>query len=179
MKHVQRLLQAARFAAEKHTGQFRKGADQHPYINHPLEVANLLASIGKVEDTDILVAALLHDTVEDCGVTGDELRERFGETVAGLVLEVTDDKSLPKERRKEFQIEHAPHLSHGAKTIKLADKISDIRDILDYPPEWPLERKREYIEWGGNVVDGLRGANPLLEARFDELAARAQREFGM
>ena len=172
------LLRAASFAARKHTGQKRKGANEEPYINHPLEVANLLANIGKVADYDILIAALLHDTIEDVGVRKEELADLFGERVAGFVAEVTDDKSLPKQRRKELQVEHAPHLSTGAKQIKLADKISNITDIMNSPPsDWSQQRKIEYVEWGESVVAGLRGANEHLEKYFDETAAQAKSRF--
>jgi guanosine-3',5'-bis(diphosphate) 3'-pyrophosphohydrolase len=178
MNNLHKLLEAASFAAKKHTGQKRKGADGEPYINHPLEVASLLANVGKVEDYDVLIAALLHDTVEDTGVTSEELTELFGEKVSGYVSEVTDDKSLPKAERKQLQIEHAPHLSDGAKQIKLADKISNIRDVTENPPhDWSDQRRLEYIEWGEKVVSGLRGANENLEKRFDELAAIAKQKF--
>ena len=176
MNNLNNLLHAASFAAQKHTGQKRKGERGEPYINHPLEVANLIANIGGVGDIDVLMAAILHDTVEDCGVLGEEIALLFGEKVAGYVLEVTDDKSLPKAERKRLQVEHAPHLSHGAKIVKLADKISNINDITNSPPaDWTIERRREYIEWGVSVVAGLRGINESLEAHFDSLAARARR----
>jgi guanosine-3',5'-bis(diphosphate) 3'-pyrophosphohydrolase len=179
MNDIAKFIEAASFAAKKHAGQKRKGADGEPYINHPLEVANLLANVGKVEDYDVLIAALLHDTVEDTGTTKEEISEKFGENVAGMVLEVTDDKTLPKAERKQMQIEHAPHLSPGAKLVKLGDKISNITDILNNPPhDWTPERKREYIAWGEKVVAGLRGANENLEKYFDETAARAKKEFG-
>ncbi|HEX8734678.1 MAG TPA: HD domain-containing protein [Pyrinomonadaceae bacterium] len=178
MNNIAKFIEAASFAAKKHAGQKRKGADGEPYINHPLEVANLLAKVGKVEDTDVLIAALLHDTIEDTGTTKEEITELFGEKVCGMVLEVTDDKSLPKAERKEKQVEHAPHLSPGAKLIKLGDKISNITDILKNPPrDWSLERKREYVEWGERVIAGLRGANENLEKHFDETAAEAKKKF--
>src|SRR5437868_2489590 len=123
MNNLKNLLDAASFAAKKHRDQRRKGSDAEPYINHPLEVTNLLANVGKITDYDILIAAILHDTIEDTETTKEELTERFGETVCSYVLEVTDDKSLEKHVRKQLQIEHAPHLSHGAKQIKLCDKI--------------------------------------------------------
>ena len=177
---IKQLLQAARFAAEKHAGQFRKGAKAEPYINHPLEVANLIASVGNVDDIDILMAGILHDTVEDCGVKPEELSELFGDRVTGFVLEVTDDKSLPKARRKELQVENAAHKSKGAATIKLADKISNIRDVIENPAtDWDMARRREYVMWGIAVVDGLRGANAELEAHFDALVARAKNELGV
>jgi guanosine-3',5'-bis(diphosphate) 3'-pyrophosphohydrolase len=178
MNNIAKFIEAANFAAKKHKNQKRKGADGEPYINHPLEVANLLANVGKVEDYDVLIAALLHDTVEDTETTAEKIAELFGEKVGGLVMEVTDDKSLPKAERKQLQIEHAPHLSHGAKLIKLGDKINNITDIMHNPPQdWSLERKREYVEWGENVVAGLRGANENLEKHFDEIAEKARQKF--
>ena len=176
MNDIAKILGAASFAASKHKDQTRKG-NGHPYINHPLEVANLLPRVGGVEDDDVIIAGLLHDTVEDTDATFDELREKFGAAVAGYVREVTDDKSLPKAERKRLQVEHAPHLSPEAKQIKLADKISNISDVTENPPEgWDLQRRREYVDWGEKVVAGLRGANPALEARFDSLVERARRE---
>ncbi|HEX8246930.1 MAG TPA: HD domain-containing protein [Pyrinomonadaceae bacterium] len=178
MNNLNKLLEAASFAAKKHQTQKRKGENAEPYINHPLEVANLLANVGKVEDTDVLIAALLHDTVEDTETTKEEIARKFGENVSEIVMEVTDDKSLPKPARKQLQVEHAPHLSPGAKLVKLGDKISNITDILNNPPhDWSLERKREYVEWGEKVVAGLRGANENLEKHFDEIAAQAKKKF--
>ncbi|HLA95966.1 MAG TPA: HD domain-containing protein [Pyrinomonadaceae bacterium] len=175
MNNLNNLLHAASYSAQKHTGQTRKDERGEPYINHPLEVANLIANIGGVNDIDVLMAAILHDTVEDCGVTRDEIALLFGETVAGYVMEVTDDKSLEKAERKRLQIEHAPHLSSGAKIVKLADKISNITDITNSPPaDWSIERRREYVDWGSAVVAGLRGVNEALENHFDSLVARAR-----
>lgn len=175
---VARLLAATRFSAEKHRNQRRKGDDAAPYINHPIAVAERLISVGGVEDADVLIAALLHDTVEDVGVTPEELEEKFGARVRSLVLEVTDDKSLPKAERKKLQEEHAPHLSPGAKLIKLSDKISNIHDISNNPPtEWPLERIIEYLNWGERVVNGMRGTNGPLEEFFDRLVAQAREKF--
>lgn len=178
MNNLAKLLQAASFAAKKHRYQKRKGDDAEPYINHPLEVANLLANVGKVEDFDILIAAVLHDTVEDTETSPAELTELFGAAVCGYVLEVTDDKSLPKEERKLKQIEHAPHLSGGAKQVKLGDKISNITDVMNNPPAgWSAQRRLEYINWGEKVVAGLRGVNTGLEKHFDELVQKAKLEF--
>lgn len=177
MNNINKLLHAARFSAERHTGQLRKGSRSEPYINHPLEVASLIANVGLVDNIDILMAGLLHDTVEDTSTTPEELTTHFGEIVCRYVLEVTDDKRLPKARRKELQVEHAPHLSHGAKVVKLADKISNISDVIENPPDgWDIDRRREYVEWGVRVVAGLRGTNTHLEIYFDELITRARRE---
>ncbi|MBS0380747.1 MAG: bifunctional (p)ppGpp synthetase/guanosine-3',5'-bis(diphosphate) 3'-pyrophosphohydrolase [Proteobacteria bacterium] len=164
----QRILRAALFAAQKHRNQRRKDKEASPYINHPIALADLLASAGLAGETDVLLAALLHDTVEDTDTTFAELKRRFGSKVAGIVREVTDDKSLPKQRRKELQVEHAPHLSREAKLVKLADKICNLRDISSSPPaDWPLARRREYFDWAKRFVDGLRGVNTKLERMFD------------
>jgi len=177
MNNLSKLLEAASFAAQKHTGQHRKGDTKEPYINHPIEVADLLANAGGVEDIDVLIAAVLHDTVEDVGVKKEEIAERFGDRVAGIVMEVTDDKSLPKAERKRLQVEHAPHLSREAKLVKLGDKISNIRDVTDDPPsDWDSERRKEYVEWGEAVVKGLRGVNEGLERTFDDTVERARKE---
>ena len=171
---IARVLTAAHFAAEKHKDQRRKGADGSPYINHPLKVAELLWRVGEVRDVDCIVAAILHDTIEDTATTPDELEELFGARVRMLVEEVTDDKGLPKAERKRLQIEHAPSLSEGAKQIKLADKIANIFDVAyAAAPDWSLERRREYLDWAESVVAGLRGCNPRLEEKFDDVLKKA------
>ncbi|MGF6809553.1 guanosine-3',5'-bis(diphosphate) 3'-pyrophosphohydrolase [Paraburkholderia sp. Clong3] len=163
------VINAIAFAADKHRNQRRKDADASPYINHPIALADVLANEGDIEDEDVLVAAILHDTIEDTETTLSELAEQFGHTVAGIVLEVTDDKSLPKGERKRLQVEHASHISGQAKLVKLADKICNLRDISGSPPaDWTAERKREYFDWAKAVVDGLRGVSPTLERIFDE-----------
>lgn len=175
MNNLNKLVEAASFAAKRHTGQTRKGSGQEPYINHPLEVANLIASIGGIEDVDVLIAAILHDTIEDTDTTAAELTELFGEKVAKIVLEVTDDKSLPKQKRKDLQIQHAPHLSPEAKLVKLGDKISNITDVTKNPPaDWSAERRRDYVDWGMKVVAGLRGVNQQLEDKFEDVVRIAR-----
>jgi len=167
------LLKSIAFAAEKHRNQRRKDAEASPYINHPIALANLLANEGGIANIDVLCAAILHDTIEDTETTECELNQHFGEKITSIVLEVTDDKSLPKETRKLKQIEHAPHASIEAKMVKLADKICNVRDIFESPPtNWSLERKREYLVWSRLVVDGLRGTNVKLEKTFDELFSK-------
>jgi len=149
--------------------QRRKDADASPYINHPLALAHILASEGGVTDRDVLIAALLHDTVEDTETTAEVLEREFGPKVASIVSEVTDDKSLPKEERKRLQVAKAASKSREAKLVKLADKISNLRDIAAAPPhDWSLERREAYFHWAKKVVDGLRGVNPALEAIFDK-----------
>lgn len=179
MDKLNLILNAVYFAAERHRDQRRKGSDAQPYINHPLDVARMLADIGGIKDPEILAAALLHDTIEDTETTADELRELFGDAITEMVLEVTDDMGLPKAVRKQKQIDRAPHLSPGAKAIKLADKISNITEVIDRPPaEWSDERRREYVEWAEHVVAGLRGVNEPLEKHFDETILRARATLG-
>jgi guanosine-3',5'-bis(diphosphate) 3'-pyrophosphohydrolase len=163
------LLKAAYFAADKHRGQTRKDSDGSPYINHPLSAALLIAETGGVYDTDILAAALLHDTLEDTDTTEEELEKQFGSRVLSLVLEVTDDKSLPKKARKQKQIDHAEHLSKEAVLIKLADKITNVRDISIHPPAgWGWERRKEYLDWAEKVIANCPKANEPLERLFAE-----------
>jgi (p)ppGpp synthase/HD superfamily hydrolase len=170
---VRSILAAARFAAARHVAQKRKGKTGEPYVNHLLEVSELIAASCETLDTNLIVAALLHDTVEDTATSEDELREVFGADVASLVAEVTDDKSLPKATRKALQIQNAPHKSARAAVIKLADKISNLRAILASPPaDWTVERQREYFEWAKRVVDNLPRANAVLRAEFDKTYAR-------
>ncbi|MEZ4771925.1 MAG: HD domain-containing protein [Bacteroidia bacterium] len=164
------LLSALSFAAEKHRDQRRKDREASPYVNHLIEVANLLWHTGKVRDENVLAAAILHDTLEDTDTTPQEIESSFGKTILAYVQEVTDDKSLPKTERKQLQIAHAPHKSPGAKQIKLADKCSNLHDIMHSPPfDWSLERKQEYFIWAQAVVNGLRGENTALENHFDQL----------
>ncbi|MDH5632090.1 MAG: HD domain-containing protein [Gammaproteobacteria bacterium] len=164
------VLKALDFAADKHRHQRRKGAEASPYINHPIDLANVLWHEGGVTDAVVIAAAILHDTIEDTETTIDELRNLFGERICEIVLEVTDDKDLPPDQRKRIQVEKAPHASHMAKQVKLADKICNLRDILAYPPHgWDAGRKRRYFDWALDVVNGLRGANESLEQAFDEV----------
>jgi len=167
------LFDALAFAAHKHRAQRRKDKEASPYINHPIALADVLANEGGVVDPVTLCAALLHDTVEDAKTTYRELRKAFGDEIADVVMEVTDDKNLDKVVRKERQVTHAPHLSRRAKLVKLADKISNLRDIASNPPAtWSRKRKREYYEWARRVIDGLRGAHAGLERIFDREYAR-------
>ena len=166
------ILKALEFAAHKHRDQRRKDAQASPYINHPIALANVLVRDGGITDPIAIAAALLHDTVEDTQTTLAELREIFGDKIAGIVEEVTDDKNLLKAERKRLQIEHAARLSRDAKLVKLADKICNVRDVAAQPPaKWDLTRRREYFEWAKDVVDRLRGTHPELERKFDEAYA--------
>jgi guanosine-3',5'-bis(diphosphate) 3'-pyrophosphohydrolase len=173
------LLGALHFAADKHRDQRRKGAEASPYINHPIEVAEILARVGGVTDLVTLQAAILHDTLEDTQTSAEELEAAFGPEVRAVVEEITDDKRLPKAERKRLQIEHASQLSVRAKLVKLADKISNVRSIIRTPPaEWPLQRKREYLDWSARVVAGCRGCNPALEQAYDDVITEGRKVLG-
>lgn len=166
---LKRIFNALDFAANKHRYQLRKGAVSAPYINHPIKVAQLLIDKGGVYDIDIIMGAILHDTIEDTETTKEELIDLFGEEVTSLVLEMTDDKSLPKQERKKLQIVNAPHKSIGAKHIKLCDKISNITDVTHNPPvHWDLQRRKLYLDWAEKVVTALGEVNPKLKQLFDE-----------
>ena len=170
MNELARLLEAVSFSASRHSAQRRKGSDSSPYVNHPIEVANELAGVGGVDDVAVLIAAVLHDTVEDTGTRPEELGRLFGADVRRLVEEVSDDTSLSKAERKRLQVARAASLSRGAKLIKLGDKICNVREVmLDPPAEWSCVRKREYLEWAAAVVAGCRGTSESLERKFDEV----------
>ncbi|XP_072348823.1 guanosine-3',5'-bis(diphosphate) 3'-pyrophosphohydrolase MESH1 isoform X1 [Scyliorhinus torazame] len=167
---VQRLLEAANFAAIKHKSQRRKDPEGTPYINHPLGVSRILANEAGITDVVTLQAALLHDTVEDTDTTFAEIEERFGEKVRSIVAEVTDDKLLSKKERKLRQIQHAPHCSYEAKLVKLADKLYNLRDLKRCTPAgWTERRVEEYFIWASSVIAGLRGTNQTLEKSLDAL----------
>ena len=169
------ILRAIAFAADKHRHQRRKDARASPYINHPIDLARLLANEGGIVDTEVLCAAALHDTIEDTNTTVDELQREFGAAIAAIVAEVTDDKNLAKAERKRLQVEHAAHASPKAKLVKLADKICNVRDIIAAPPAgWNAARRQEYVDWAVAVVDRVRGIHPKLEALFDASVARRE-----
>jgi guanosine-3',5'-bis(diphosphate) 3'-pyrophosphohydrolase len=169
------LLRALSFAAEKHRDQRRKGSSKAPYINHPIEVARILAVHGGITDVAMLQAAALHDTIEDTDATAEELEREFGKEIAALVLEMTDDMSMPSAERKRHQIDRASSLTSRAKCIKIADKIANVYDIAHHPPaDWSLDRRRTYFEWTAQVIAKCRGVNAGLEKRYDEVLSEAR-----
>jgi len=170
------LLKAVEFTAEKHRDQKRKNVEASPYINHPIQVAEMISTVGGIDDLAVLMAAILHDTVEDTETTFDEIDNAFGPEVRDLVAEVTDDTTLDKAERKRLQIEHTAHMSDRAKLIKLADKTCNVRDVAQSPPkDWDMARRVGYLEWASRVVDGCRGTNAAMERYFDETLARARK----
>jgi (p)ppGpp synthase/HD superfamily hydrolase len=117
--------------------------------------------------------------LEDTKTTPEELDEIFGPEVRRIIEEVSDDQSLSSAARKQMQIDHAPHLSTRAKIVKIADKIANIRSMVETPPtKWSLERKREYLNWSERVVAGCRGSNEALERLFDDRVKAAKASLG-
>ena len=164
-----RMARAVDFAARKHRDQRRKGANAEPYFNHVAGVGRMVAEATGGRDPVAVLGALLHDTIEDTATTAEELEAEFGAEVSRLVIEVTDDKRLPKAERKRLQVQDTPHKSDRAEMVKMADKISNLRSITDSPPTgWNRARKREYFEWARSVVEGCRGVCPWLEKHFDD-----------
>lgn len=168
------LFHALGFAADQHRDGRRKDGNTSPYINHPIAVAGELVE-ARIEDPEILAAALLHDTLEDTSATSEDLEREFGPRVRRLVEELTDDKTLAWDERKRRQVEHARQLEADAKLIKIADKISNVRDVAHRPPtRWSVERRRDYIDWSEEVVAGCRGVSRRLEDRYDEVLTDAR-----
>ncbi len=177
--HQLLVLQAIAFATQKHRFQLRKDG-KTPYINHPIQVMLILAEEGQVEDSEILAAAVLHDTVEDTDTTFAEIESHFGARVRSLVAEVTDDGSLPEAKRKQAQIDHAPHLSPGATQIKIADKSSNVMDLYEAPATgWSLERRQKYLIWAETVISHCLPVNEPLEAFFQAIIAKGKTELGI
>jgi guanosine-3',5'-bis(diphosphate) 3'-pyrophosphohydrolase len=178
LEETKTLLSAIAFAAEKHRFQKRKDTEGTPYINHPIQVALTLLEVGEETNEDLLVAAILHDTVEDTQTTPHEIVEKFGPAVLSLVLEVTDDKNLPKEERKKLQVRNASHKSELARKLKLADKICNVSDIIHHPPgNWSQERKQHYLTWAEDVLSGLAGTHLKLEQKLQELIREGRKIF--
>ena len=166
---LQLLTKALVFAAHKHKDQRRKDVETSPYINHPIALVDVLVNDGGITDIATICAALLHDTVEDTKTTPGELSTEFGDEIASIVMEVTDNKSMSPEARKQAQVDHAPHLSKKASAIKLADKINNLCDMVNSPPhDWKVERLQRYFDWAKLVIDGLPDDWPELKAVFDQ-----------
>jgi len=177
MDEAGKVVKAAYFAAEKHREQRRKDTAQTPYINHPIAVAETLRIFG-VTDVDVLVAALLHDILEDTEASPGEIAQGFGMGVLAIVQEVTDDKSQPKQTRKNLQIEQASELSEGARLVRLSDKICNLLDISKNPPVgWSVERCLQYVDWCESVVGQMPETHPDLEMRFETLCEEARQAF--
>ena len=163
------ILKATQFAALKHCDQRRKDG-KTPYIIHPISVAMILAEIGSIEDLEILSAALLHDTIEDTDTSAHELDKEFGSRVRIIVEELTDNDMLTFSQRKQMQIDNAPYLSKDATLVRIADKISNVSDVIENPPpEWNQKRCNKYVDWAEAVMNNCQKVNQDLENHFFEL----------
>lgn len=162
---------AAAFAARAHKHQLRKDA-RTPYFAHPVRVAMTVRHVFGCEDEVAICAALLHDTIEDCGLTRDGLAAVFGDRIADVVLEVSDDPRLPLRSRRLLQVHEAPGLSREARLVKLADKINNVREVAIDPGEgWNEARRRDYVVWSQQVVAAMPPTHAALERLFaDECA---------
>lgn len=140
-----------------------------------MDVANILSECG-VTDPEILEAALLHDTVEDTGATLDQIEEMFGKKVRQYVDEVSDDKSLGKVERKKIQIAHAKGISPGGKLIKLADKLSNLRSIIEDGDDAPWDREicQGYFVWAKKVCENVYGVNEKLDNLLKDIFANGK-----
>ncbi len=172
------LLHAVRFAAEKHRDHRRKGSTAAPYINHPIAVAEQLAAAGFEGETELLMAAVLHDVVEDTDTSEEELHTVFGPRVATIVMEVTDDKSLREQERKRIAVQTIAGKSEAARLLKLSDLIANVYDVIHHPPNWSHDRKHRYFDWSEQVAAAMRGTHPRLEERLAELLAEGRRRLG-
>ena len=169
------VSEAAELAARRHNGMARKGRGNQPYINHLAEVANLVSAATEGADAELVAAGWLHDTIEDTETTREELEQKFSGRVASLVVECTDDMSLPKAERRRLQVVNASHKSPSARLIKIADKISNIgARILPDPSAEERADLLDYTNWAEQVVAGCRGGNAWLDDTFDKTVARAR-----
>lgn len=173
------LFEALAFAAQLHQYQRRSGYNQLPYINHLIKVTNTLIQIGKEKDTDLLLASILHDAIEDTEADEQTLTARFGNAVTSIVLELTDDMDLPYPERKLLQLQNAHTLSLPARKIRIADKACNIEDIFSYPLNWTEERKSEYVKNSVQIVDQIRGTSATLEVHFDKIVAWSRTQAGV
>ena len=171
---VRRLTKALAFAAEAHRNQRRKGASQEPYINHMIEVLDLVASV-EGGDMDVLIAALLHDVLEDTRTGCDELVATFGARVARIVQENSDDMTLPKPERRRARMVGISKKSREARVVKFADIISNLRAIAIAPPAgWSNERRHGYLGSCRDLVDAGRGSNAEIERIFHDTAKEVE-----
>jgi len=177
MRGINLILKALNFAAFKHKYQRRKGDEHLPYINHPIKVAFIISEIGKIDDPIIISSAILHDVIEDTETSEEEIEKEFGNNIASIVKELTDNINFEKQKRKKLQIKKAPFLSREATIIRIADKIANIEDITSSPPiGWSYERKEEYLEWAEKVVKACKNVNNDLKNYFFEKLKKTKKE---
>ena len=176
LESLSNIFEALEFTAVKHQYLRRGGYDLLPYINHLIKVANLIQQVGLGENTNLMLVAVLHDVVEDTETTPEEIVEKFGPEVGTAVSELSDDMALSYDERKKRQVQNAKDLSDLARVIRIADKICNIRDIMEYPLDWSLEKKLRYVKNSIEIVDQIKGTNSQLELILEREAAMARQE---
>ena len=176
------INKAIEFATRAHAGQFRKGT-RRPYIVHPIEVGDIVSTM--TQDEEIISAAVLHDTIEDCeGVSREILAREFSERVAGIVAQESEDKTKTWMERKSATIEHIRNAPREVQMVGLADKLSNMRDIdRDYPVYreelWNRFRMKDkkIIGWYYiGIRDGLKDAFEGVEA-YEEYSRLVHKNF--
>jgi guanosine-3',5'-bis(diphosphate) 3'-pyrophosphohydrolase len=161
------VIRAAYFAGEKHRLQRRSDVEQTPYINHPLELAHILTEEGGINCLDTICASLLHDTLEDTDTSSDELKKHFGDVIASIVMEVSNDMTLSSQQRRVYELEKVVSLSHKAKLVKIADKLANIRDVSTMPPMgWTREKKQDYFDFALEIINQIGSVSPRLHQIF-------------
>jgi (p)ppGpp synthase/HD superfamily hydrolase len=168
----EKILKGVEFAMQKHQFQERKNSKKTPYVIHPIGVADHIMRVGKVYDADVIIAALMHDTINEGLATKEELTKNFGKAVASYVEEVTDDQAIPVKERKKKQIIQALHQSKGASLIKLSDKWHNLNTLMKDPPSgWNREKMDLYFQWAQAVAENLPEVNaPLKESLHETIA---------
>lgn len=173
MSDISRIVLACDLAARRHAGQFRRGPGNVPYINHPIAVARLVAEAGA--DADTVIAAPLHDTVEDTPTTLGEVTLLFGPEVAGTVAALTTPAAwddLPLAEKKARQAAHIRGASEAARLVKLADQASNLNDPAQTGTGWSTERLRIHAEGAGAIAAACNGLSEALGAAFRAASGR-------
>jgi (p)ppGpp synthase/HD superfamily hydrolase len=146
---IEKLFEALEYASKLHKDQRRKGNGGSPYVNHLIEVASLLSRVAEVTDHEVIIAAILHDVLEDTEAREGDIFDRFGGTVLAYVKHVTDDKLLSLEKRRIAQLKSIENSSSQIQLIKLADHCSNIASL---PPSWDRARLESYISWSHSIA---------------------------
>ena len=157
------IKKAAEFAKRAHDGVYRKGT-QIPYITHPMETAAIVTAF--TNEPEMIAAALLHDVIEDAGVTKEELEEKFGSRVAFLVESESEDKSRSWMERKGTTVEHLKSATRDEKILALADKLSNIRSTA-----------RDYLVLGDEVWQRFNQKDKQMQGWYYKGVAEALKEF--
>lgn len=168
-EEVQAIYAALDYAADKHRLQMRKNKEKTPYISHPIGVTSQLIE-GGVRESTVIIASLLHDTIQDGHATFEELHKKFGSDVATIVREVTMDLKLPNSDRKRKLVVEAVKKSPGATQILMADMLCNLNELMQTPPEhWTTVHVERYFQWSQTVLDRLPPSNEKMKGETQNL----------